>query len=373
MSGALEKIGRKKFEAFIGLDGFVDEVVHVVDQREDERTFTRIETISGYADRIREGSGLSTNIEIVPVTAKMGGNGPIYAYGLKKFGVSITYVGCVGNPDIHPIFRNLAEGSRMIGLADPGMTDAMEFKDGKIIRSKLNSLNLLTWEDIKTKIGAAYLAELFDKADVISLNNWTMIPHMSDIWRHIQHETVPLMKSDRSDKIMFFDLADPRKRSGKDILDALNLICGFRQQGFFTVLGLNLKEARLIGSYINRTQSTEQDMNRISLEDLVNQIQGYIKTDCLTVHPVDRAACILKGIYAEVPGPYCENPVLTTGAGDVFNSGFVFGLLNRLTPEQCLLLGTAASGYYVRTGQWAGLEELKKFLNTWLGAGQEET
>ena len=120
MSGALEKIGRKKFEAFIGLDGFVDEVVHVVDQREDERTFTRIETISGYADRIREGSGLSTNIEIVPVTAKMGGNGPIYAYGLKKFGVSITYVGCVGNPDIHPIFRNLAEGSRMIGLADPG-------------------------------------------------------------------------------------------------------------------------------------------------------------------------------------------------------------------------------------------------------------
>ena len=40
-------------------------------------------------------------------------------------------------------------------------------------------------------------------ADVISLNNWTMIPHMSDIWMHIQQEVIPFMKSDRADKIMF--------------------------------------------------------------------------------------------------------------------------------------------------------------------------
>lgn len=372
MHEAVKKIGQRKFKAFIGLDGFVDEVVHVVDQRQDEKTFTRIETISGYADRIREGGGLSTNIEIVPVTAKMGGNGPIYAYGLKKFGVSITYAGCIGLPDIHPIFKNLAEGSCMIGLANPGMTDAMEFKDGKIIRSKLNSLNLLTWDDLKTKIGTAALAEFFDMADVISLNNWTMIPHMSDIWMHIQQEVIPFMKSDRADKIMFFDLADPRKRSGQDILDALELISGFQQQGFLTALGLNLKEARLVGSYISREQGIEQNIDKIPLEELVNIIQGYIKTDCLTVHPVDCAACILNGTYAEVPGPYCENPVLTTGAGDVFNSGFVLGLLNHLAPEQCLLLGTAASGYYVRTGEWAGLDELKRFLNMWLD-GDEAT
>ena len=135
-----DKISKR---AFVGLDGFVDEVVHVVDRRVDESTFTRIQTIAEYAARIREGSGLSLNIEVVPIQSKLGGNGPIYAYGLKKLDVGITYVGCVGKGTVEPVFQRLAEESRMIGITAPGMTDAMEFQDGKIIRSKLNSLNQL--------------------------------------------------------------------------------------------------------------------------------------------------------------------------------------------------------------------------------------
>ena len=53
---------------------------------------------------------------------------------------------------------------------------------------------------------------------------------------------------------MFFDLADPRKRSGEDVLEALELIQGFKKQGFCTVLGLNLKEARLIAGHICRSE-----------------------------------------------------------------------------------------------------------------------
>lgn len=358
-----DKISKR---AFVGLDGFVDEVVHVVDRRVDESTFTRIQTIAEYAARIREGSGLSLNIEVVPIQSKLGGNGPIYAYGLKKLDVGITYVGCVGKGTVEPVFQRLAEESRMIGITAPGMTDAMEFQDGKIIRSKLNSLNQLKWEDLIKYLPPEDFAEEFDRADLISLNNWTMIPHMSDIWRHLQKEVLPLMKKEKSDVLMFFDLADPRKRSGEDVLEALELIQGFKKQGFCTVLGLNLKEARLIAGHICRSEEKAQKTEKMDLEPLTHLIADYLQIDGVVVHPVNCAACVYHGKYAEVPGPYCKAPVLTTGAGDVFNSGFTFGLLHKLCPEECLLLGNAASGYYVRNADWADSEALSEFVRTWM-------
>ena len=53
--------------AVIGLDGFVDEVVHVVDKRTGRDAYTRIETIGEYADRLAQGAGLSTNVEVAVI------------------------------------------------------------------------------------------------------------------------------------------------------------------------------------------------------------------------------------------------------------------------------------------------------------------
>ncbi len=97
--------------AVIGLDGFVDEVVHVVDKRTGRDAYTRIETIGEYADRLAQGAGLSTNVEIVPVSRKIGGNGPIFAQGLKNLGVQITYLGSIGDGSPHPVFEDFAEGT----------------------------------------------------------------------------------------------------------------------------------------------------------------------------------------------------------------------------------------------------------------------
>ncbi|MFA5467053.1 MAG: hypothetical protein WC251_04295, partial [Candidatus Izemoplasmatales bacterium] len=71
----LEKEDPKKLNLLIGFDGFIDEIVHVVDKRLDSENYSRIETISALAKRIGRASGLSTNIELVPITKKIGGNG----------------------------------------------------------------------------------------------------------------------------------------------------------------------------------------------------------------------------------------------------------------------------------------------------------
>ena len=84
---------------FVGLDGFVDEIIHVVDKRIDFESYTRVETIAQLAERIGRAAGLSTNIELIPKQVKLGGNGPIMANALRSYGAQVTYVGCLGSPD----------------------------------------------------------------------------------------------------------------------------------------------------------------------------------------------------------------------------------------------------------------------------------
>ena len=82
--------------AFVGLDGFVDEILHVVDKRYDAVRFDRIPTIAAYAQRMAAAAGRSTNIELVNVLTKLGGNGPIMANALASLGIGVTYVGSLG-------------------------------------------------------------------------------------------------------------------------------------------------------------------------------------------------------------------------------------------------------------------------------------
>ena len=137
--------GLPEIRALIGFDGFIDEIINIVDKREDADHYTRIQTIKEYCDRLMGGSGLSCNIEIIPIAEKLGGNGPIFANALKKHAARVTYIGSIGDGAIHPIFEELAKGANMIPLTSPGITSAYEFRDGKIIISKIEHFKEITW------------------------------------------------------------------------------------------------------------------------------------------------------------------------------------------------------------------------------------
>src|SRR5207247_10122777 len=73
--------------AFVGLDGFVDEILHVVDKRESAEKYTRLPTIRQFSERLGAAAGRSTNVELVSQLTKLGGNGPIMANALASFGL----------------------------------------------------------------------------------------------------------------------------------------------------------------------------------------------------------------------------------------------------------------------------------------------
>src|SRR6266849_5507388 len=167
--------------AFVGLDGFVDEILHVVDKRESAEKYLRLPTIAQLAERLAAAAGRSTNVELVSQLTKLGGNGPIMANALASFGMKVSYLGILGYPNLHPVFAGFAKHAEVHSIAEPGYTDALEFEDGKIMLGKHESLKQMNWENIKSRFGQEKFAAIFGTADLVGFVNGTMLTAMSDI------------------------------------------------------------------------------------------------------------------------------------------------------------------------------------------------
>ena len=345
--------------AFVGLDGFVDDILHVVDKRESADKYSRLPTIAQLAQRLAGAAGQSTNVELVSQLTKLGGNGPIMANALASFGLKVTYLGVLGYPNLHPVFASFAKRATVYSIAEPGYTDALEFDDGKIMLGKHQSLKQMNWENIKTRFGQDRFASQFGTADLVGFVNWTMLTHMSDIWAAVLKEVCPDMHGPR--RKLFIDLADPEKRTRADILRALDLVAAF-QKHFEVVLGLNEKESTEIGRNLGLNTS---DHSPEGLLKLCQAIHQRVRVDTLIVHPTAYALASGPDGTAIVQGPFTPKPKITTGAGDHFNSGFCLGKLLGLDNAQSVLTGVATSGFYVRTGQSPALPDLATLLRNW--------
>jgi len=345
--------------AFVGLDGFVDDILHVVDKRESADKYVRLPTIAQLAERLAAAAGRSTNVELVSQLNKLGGNGPIMANALASFGLKVTYLGILGYPNLHPVFADFAKRAEVHSIAEPGYTDALEFEDGKIMLGKHQSLKEMNWENIKARFGQDKFSAKFGGADLVGFVNWTMLTHMSDIWSAVLKEVCPAMKGPR--RKLFIDLADPEKRTKGDILRALELVAAF-QKHFDVLLGLNEKESIEIGKALGLKTS---DHSPEGLTALCQAIHQRVRVDTLIVHPTAYALASGPDGTALVQGPFTPKPKITTGAGDHFNSGFCLGKLLGFPTDRCLLTGVTTSGFYVRTGQSPTIPDLAKLLRNW--------
>ncbi|HVV00113.1 MAG TPA: hypothetical protein VHH88_02050 [Verrucomicrobiae bacterium] len=345
--------------AFIGLDGFVDEIFHVVDKRESAEKYTRLPKIADFAQRMAAAAGRSTNIELVSQVVKLGGNGPIMANALASFGLKTTYLGNLGFPNLHPIFADFARRAEVHSIAEPGYTDALEFEDGKIMMGKHQSLKQVTWRNIKDRFGEKKFRECFAGADLVGFVNWTMLGAMSEIWASVFEEICPGLNGPR--RLLFFDLADPEKRTAGDISRALELIAQF-QKHFDVVLGLNEKEGYEIGANLGMERT---DGSRDGLLKLSKAIRERLSINTLVIHPTTCALACGPDTAALVEGPYTAKPKITTGAGDHFNSGFCLGKLLGFSTPEALLTGVTTSGFYVRTAQSPAISDLASMLRNW--------
>ncbi len=348
-----------KLKAFIGLDGFVDEILHVVDKRESAEKYTRLPRMEQWAQRIAAAAGKSTNIELVSQMTKLGGNGPIMANAMAAFGVRVSYLGILGYPNLHPVFADFAQRAEVASIAEPGYTDAVEFEDGKVMLGKHQSLRQMNWANIKARYGQDKFLAQVKSADFVGFVNWTMLTYMNGIWEAIQKQVCPKLGGAR--RMLFIDLADPEKRTREDIAKALQLIAAFEKH-FDVIFGLNEKEAGEIGKNLDLETG---DHSREGLSKLGREILERVPVSTLVIHPTAFALAVDQAGVKLVQGPFTAKPLITTGAGDHFNAGFCLGRLLGLDNEQSLLCGVATSGLYVRTAKSPGLKDLAGLMKQW--------
>ncbi len=343
-------------KATIGLDGFVDEIIAVVDKRSSLEKYDAIPTIASFGEKISDAAGKSANYELVVKQMKLGGNGPIMANALASFGLSVTYIGALGYPQIHPVFAEFAANAKCITIGDAGHTDALEFADGKLMLGKYTCMNDVTWDTLVARVGADKLQTLVNESKLVGFVNWTMLPFLSDIWEKLRTETLP--KAPKSDRTFFVDLADPEKRTADDIRAALEILSKV-QSVANVILGLNLKEAIEILEVLHLPIPSDPEA---TIEESAKAIRAKLNIGCVVVHPRKGAAAATAKESAKFLGPFVEQPKISTGAGDHFNAGFALGMVLGLDLVECLCTGVATSGYYVRSTNSPTGEQLASFI-----------
>jgi len=346
-----------QYDVLAGFDGFVDSIIDVVDKREGYASYTRLETIAALAERVGRAAGLSSNIELVVRQEKLGGNGPIMANAMLQAGCAVTYIGCLGKEHIHPVFAGMAARCKACyGLCDPGHTDALEFRDGKLMLVKQQSLNEVTYPRLLEVVGLPRLRAAWESAHLVALANWTMLNMQTEIWKRLLQDMADA-KPPRG-AFIFVDLADPEKRPARELAEALRLLKGFRKT-HRVVFGVNQKESLEVGAALGLTLKPE------AIADNAAALRRALELDIVVIHPTRNAACATETGCAEINGPFCPNPRLTTGAGDNFNAGFCVGMLAGLETLETLAAATASSGFYVRNGSSPTSRELSTFLEQW--------
>jgi sugar/nucleoside kinase (ribokinase family) len=353
LAAAADTVKAKR--AMIGVDAFVDEIIRIVDRRTSPTEFTTVPRISDLAAKIAAASGLGTNMELIVDRIKLGGNGPIMANALAAHGMGVTNVGPFGENGIHPAFAEIAARATVISLGEPAHTDALEFDDGKLMLGKQAMLRDITWSRMVERIGQEALERYLTESDLVGLVNWTMIPAMDEIW----HSALALLETRKASGRFFFDLADPERHTDSKVAAGCELLSRFQKHGP-TTLGLNEKEAFRIGEALG---FTGQQSHREHVRDVAKHISAALKIDSVVVHPRAYAVSASQGeITGDVDGPFIDEPLISTGAGDHFNAGFCLGKLVGFSDEEALTVAVGNSGYYVRTAVSPSVEQLAEFL-----------
>jgi sugar/nucleoside kinase (ribokinase family) len=344
-------------KATVGLDGFVDEIIAVVDKRTSHDNYDAVRTIDALGKKISGAAGDGTNYELVVKLMKLGGNGPIMANALASMGVAVTYVGNLGYPNIHPVFEPLAKKAAAVySIGEPAHTDALEFDDGKVMLGKLQPLNDANWDNLIGRIGKEKLTEIMSGSRLIAMVNWTMLPHMTRVWASLLDEIIPNIE--RHNRFLFIDLSDPEKRTSADVVEAMRLLSRFQDQ-VDVILGLNLKESVEVADVLGLPGRSDPEG---AVAEHAAAIRRELNLACVVIHPRRSAAAATESETATFAGPFVQQPKISTGAGDHFNAGFCLGRVLGFSLSESLCAGVATSGYYVRSGDSPTAEQLAQFI-----------
>ncbi len=367
---ALEERARTRLgtRVMCGFDGFVDEMISVVGERQDLSRYAALGSIADLGEILVANRGRSTLREIVVRSQDAGGCAVNLGDGLAAMGLAVDFWGTVGRPR-HPSFDAFAArcaSCTSLG-AVYGRTLAYEFGDGKAMFSAVEQLRELDPGLLAAADAGGALSASVSAAELIALTNWTLYPHMTACWAHLQTQVLP--KNARRPWLVV-DLVDPSGRSRADIARMLETLGGF-QATCRTVLGLNLTEVGVVSSVLGLAAPRHEAE---ALAERASELKRRLGIEQLMIHHAKvTAVADADGAVGMPAAPLCAQPRKTTGAGDRFNAGYCLGLVMGLPARQRLALGSASGGFFVRNARSGTCSELAAFSRAWADGSLERS
>ena len=102
-----------------------------------------------------------------------------------------------------------------------------------------------------------------------------------------------------------------------------------------------------------------------AVAELAAFLRVRIDVDRVIIHPNNGAACASAVGTVYVPGPYCREPFISTGAGDNFGAGCLSAAMRGFDDAGILLAGNCASGHFVRSGRSVSFPGMAVLLDAW--------
>lgn len=198
--------------------------------------------------------------------------------------------------------------------------------------------------------------EVISNSDIVGIFNWTQNLDTDSLLESLLQR----LERNRTVKI-FFDPSDPTPRAGERRA-LMDILAKSRRLDVFSLneneavqFALSLDPKLDVGRGVNDPKAV-LTCARFLHDQLGTQID---------LHTKDYAASFVKGEVYLAPSFQVEVR-RSTGAGDAWNAGDIYGGTWGLPPEERLLLAHAVAGYYISSpdGRHASKRDLKPFLRS---------
>ena len=349
--------GIARMAGICGFDGFIDTFIQMRGPASMEE----------FGPKVSQAAGISASYPVYHVGDKFGGNGPLFAVALHDIlcgNVDISYIGALGKDLVLPIFQEALAGKvkAIHTLAEPAHSDCLEFTDGKIMLSDMRSCAEVTWERLIECIGADAMDDLLKQSRFVAAVNWGKLVNVGSVWENIAKRLGEL-GIPKKQVVFFMDLAEFEQRPHEDRAGLVELVSRITTQ-CYTLLSLNLKEAWQMADQFGGNFHGAKAPRDVA--EVAAFLKKQINADKILVHPNDGAACASNEGCVYIPGPYCKEPLISTGAGDNFGAGCLAGVLSGMDDLGILLSGVCASGHFVRSGKSASYQEIGLLAGMWV-------
>lgn len=284
----------------------------------DDAALAKLNLVKGTMHLISQEQAEALYKNIGPATEMSGGSAANTIAGIASFGGRAAYIGKIANDQLGAVFHHdmQAQGIKFDthahdgGLAT-GCCIVLVTPDGeRTMNTFLGASNALTPMDLD--------AALIQSAQYIYLEGYLFDPPAA--------------------KEAFFAAAEMARNSRTRVaLTLSDLFCVGRHREDFE---------RLIRTHVDVLFANEQELiaqyQASSLEEAITAARG--SADILAVTRSEKGAVIItKDETTEVSAQKVKKVVDTTGAGDLFAAGFLYGLTQGKELAECGRLGTIAA------------------------------